>query len=218
MSLNAEFNNLYTTLAVADTSARRLPLSATDLAFLPGSLTAFIPAHGSDAVFRVAFNATYETKAVDSVGSEGMPFINLALPAFDESKSGKLPAGIAMTHKTHSADPAGFYAFVANRGSRNITVIDTKQGDIAGLPMDPVVVASADMPPEGELLDRLKGEVLFSTGLGRWSLNGQAWVACATCHWDSLSDQVTWFHIVDRANLRASMGPSIRRTISRAGS
>ena len=68
VSLNAEFNNLYTTLALPDTSARRLPLSATDLAFLPGSLTAFIPAHGSDAVYRVAFNATYETKAVDSVG------------------------------------------------------------------------------------------------------------------------------------------------------
>ena len=42
-----------------------------------------------------------------------------------------------MTDKTHSADPVGFYAFVANRGSRNITVIDTKKGDIAGLPMIP---------------------------------------------------------------------------------
>ena len=58
-----------------------------------------------------------------------------------------------------------------------------------------MVVASADMPPEGKQLDRLKGEVRSLPASGALVVNGQAWVACATCHWDSLSDQVTWFHI-----------------------
>src|SRR5678816_811354 len=32
-----------------------------------------------------------------------------------------------------------------------------------------------------------------STGTGRWSLKGQAWGACQTCHSDGLTDNVSWF-------------------------
>jgi hypothetical protein len=34
---------------------------------------------------------------------------------------------------------------------------------------------------------------LFGTGTGRWSLGGQGWGACQSCHSDGLSDNVTWY-------------------------
>ncbi|HKQ71501.1 MAG TPA: YncE family protein, partial [Polyangiaceae bacterium] len=195
VSLNAEFDKLYASLATPDTSERRLPLNATDMAFIPGTLTAYFAAHGADAVFRVAFNATYETKAVDAVGSQGVPFISLNRGTFDASKVGKLPIGIVMTHKSRSGDAAAQFAFVANDATRNVTVIDTKTGDIAGLPEQPTVAALTAMPTEPAKIAELEGKHLFSTGLGRWSLSGQGWAACSSCHWDALSDQVTWFHL-----------------------
>ena len=59
--------------------------------FLAGSLTAFIPAHGSDAVLSRRFQCDLQTKAVDSVGRKVCRFIDLPLPAFDESLGKLLP-------------------------------------------------------------------------------------------------------------------------------
>ncbi len=39
----------------------------------------------------------------------------------------------------------------------------------------------------------LAGKRFFNTGLGRWSLKGQAWGACQSCHTDGLTDNVTWY-------------------------
>jgi hypothetical protein len=39
----------------------------------------------------------------------------------------------------------------------------------------------------------LAGRRFFTTGLGRWSLDGAAWGSCVACHIDGLSDNVTWY-------------------------
>ena len=38
----------------------------------------------------------------------------------------------------------------------------------------------------------LTGKRFFNTGTGRWSLKGQGWSACQSCHVDGFSDNVTW--------------------------
>ena len=210
VSLNGEFEKLFIERNVPDNTARRFPLHAIDIGFYPGSLRAYLPANGADAVYRVDFNATYETKAVDSVGSETNPFISLDRGTFDTSKRGKLPVGIAVAHKA-KANTEFNYAFVMNDGTRNITAIDLATDEIAGtLPDQPAVTSFADMPTDAVEKARLEGRHMFETGTGRWSFRGQAWGACSTCHWEGLSDQVTWFH---RRGSRQS--PSIDQTINK---
>ncbi len=209
VSLNGEFEKLFIARNIPDTTERRFPLHAIDIGFVPGTLTAYLPANGADAVYRVDFNATYESKAVDTVGSEARPFISLDRGTFDAAKRGKLPVGIAVAHKA-KAQTANNVAFVMNDGSRNITVIDLATDEIAGLPGEPAVTSFAAMPTDSVEAARLEGRHLFETGLGRWSFRGQAWGACSTCHWEGLSDQVTWFH---RRGARQS--PSVDQTINK---
>src|SRR5260370_470917 len=38
-----------------------------------------------------------------------------------------------------------------------------------------------------------KGKAFSKTGLARWSVKGQAWGACQSCHSDGLTDNVTWY-------------------------
>ncbi len=47
--------------------------------------------------------------------------------------------------------------------------------------------------PTGAALSVQHGKEAFTTGLGRWSLNGAAWGSCAACHFDGLSGNVTWY-------------------------
>jgi hypothetical protein len=194
VALNGELNKVYEAKTVPDTSARRFPLHTADIAFVPGTLNAYIPAKGADAVFRVDFNATYETKAIDTIGFADRQFIPLDVGTLDAPKQGKLPTGIAMAHKAKVDSPSRF-AFVHNEATRNITVLDLKTDNIAGLPDQAAVVSTTPMPADAIGQAALEGKHLFGTGLGRWSLNGQAWGACETCHIDGLSDQVTWFHL-----------------------
>jgi hypothetical protein len=39
----------------------------------------------------------------------------------------------------------------------------------------------------------LRGKRFFNTGTARWSLRGQGWGACQSCHADGLTDNVTWY-------------------------
>src|SRR5262249_30231089 len=49
------------------------------------------------------------------------------------------------------------------------------------------------MPAKGSDEDHiLTGKKFFNTGTGRWSLKGQGWSACQSCHTDGLTDNVTW--------------------------
>ncbi|WP_146649357.1 YncE family protein [Labilithrix luteola] len=207
--LNSEFDKLYAAKGIPDTSERRFPLNPSDLAFVPGTLTAYMPAKGADAVFRVDFNATYETKAVDSVGSADRPFIQLDLGTLDAAKQGKLPIAIAIAHRAKVDSPSRF-GFVLNEATRNVSVLDLKTDSLAGLPDQAAVVSSSPMPTTTEDQAKLEGKRLFGTGLGRWSFQGQGWGACESCHVDGLSDQVTWFHLRG-----ARQTPSLDQTVNK---
>jgi mono/diheme cytochrome c family protein len=195
--LNGEFDKHFTANGIApDTSARRFPATATDIAFVPGTLISYIAAKGADAIYRVEFNATYETKAIDALGSAGRPFIPLDLGTLDATKQGKTPIAITVAHKAKVDSTTGRFAFVLNESTRNVTTLDLSKDDIAGLPDAPAVASATAMPAaNSDDEKRLDGRRLFNTGLGRWSFQGQAWGACESCHIDGLSDQVTWFHL-----------------------
>ena len=194
VALNHEFQTAFDAKAFADDSSRRMPLNPSDIAFLPGTLNGYIPAKGADAVFRVDFNETYATKAIDSVGSADKLFTPLDTGTFPADKQGRLPIAIAMAHKATATPRAGF-AFVLNDATRNVTILDMATDAIAGSTTAPAVTSTTAMPTDALVASRLEGRRLFGTGLGRWSLNAQAWGACETCHIDGLSDQVTWFHL-----------------------
>lgn len=192
--LNSEFDKAFIAAGVPDTTERRYPLHVWDIAFVPGTLIAYMPARGADAVYRVEFNATYESKALDSAGSPGRPFIALDPGSVDATQQGKLPVAVTIAHRS-TVDAADRFAFVLNESTRNVTVLDLAKDDIAGLPGRAVVAAAAPQPADAAEKARLEGKRLFATGVGRWSRNGQAWLSCETCHVDGLSDQVTWFHL-----------------------
>ena len=194
VALNHEFQTAFDAKAVADDSSRRMPLNPADIVFLPGTLNGYIPAKGADAVFRVDFNETYATKAIDGVGSADKLFTALDTGTFPADKQGRLPIAMTMAHKATATPRAGF-AFVLNDATRNVSVIDMATDSVAGTTAAPAVTSTTPMPTDATAAARLEGRRLFGTGLGRWSLNAQAWGACESCHIDGLSDQVTWFHL-----------------------
>jgi mono/diheme cytochrome c family protein len=190
VNLAKEFSTYFDGLAMPDDGSRRFPLTTTDIGFVPGTVTGYVVSKGSDALFRVDFNATYEATSIDAVGHAKAPFIPLAPAGIDSSLLGRSPSGIAVAFKLH-ADQR--FAFVNNEITRNVSVVDLQAQDLADRTEGTPVVASSSAPPtDAAALARLEGERLFSTGLGRWSLKGQAWASCESCHIDGLSDNVTW--------------------------
>ncbi|HVH47723.1 MAG TPA: hypothetical protein VM925_35550, partial [Labilithrix sp.] len=106
-------------------------------------------------------------------------------------KSGQNPIGIAMPNQeAHKR-----FAFVVNDVSRNISVVDFNTQAVAGdKPENAVVARAANLPVESSTEDKIrKGKRFFNTATGRWSLKGQGWNGCQSCHMDGLSDNVTWF-------------------------
>lgn len=78
--------------------------------------------------------------------------------------------------------------------TRNLTLVDLNTQAVAGGAATPVTVATAPTPAAGTPEDaRLRGKRFFNTGLARWSLKGQGWGACQSCHVDGLTDNVTWY-------------------------
>ncbi|MBX3229667.1 MAG: hypothetical protein KIT84_04970 [Labilithrix sp.] len=194
VNLAREFETSFDARNVPNDGNRRMPLTAMDVGFVPGTVTAYFPAKGADAVFRVDFNATYEASTIDGVGDPKAPFINLTPAGVDASRIGRLPTGIAVAFKTHTEGSTKRFAFVNGENTRNVAVLDLEAQDLAGRSEGtPNVVSSSDLPTDPVAKTRLEGERLFATGLGRWSLRGQAWAACESCHVDALSDNVTWF-------------------------
>ena len=192
VNLPLEFETYYGTLGTPDDANRRLPLNPFDIGFVPGTVTAYLPSSGTDAVFRVDFDATYAAQTIQSVGNAKAPFINLAPAGVDPSYVGRVPTGIAVAHKVRTDGTQTRYAFVANFATRNLSVIDLENQEVAGLSAGtPVAAASASMPDDPAAADVLEGKRMFFTGLGRWSVKGQGYMACVNCHGDGLSDNVT---------------------------
>lgn len=193
VNLMKEFSTYYEGLGTPDDANRRLPLNPLDVGFVPGTVTAYFPSSGTDAVFRVNFDATYAAATIESVGDPKRPFINLSPAGVDPSRLGQVPSGIAVAHKTHTEGSPTRFAFVANWATRNVSVVDLEKQELAGLSDGtPVTVASAELPTDGAGKAVLEGKRLFTTGLGRWSYKGQGALACISCHADGLSDNVSW--------------------------
>ena len=186
-NLNKRFNDRYvaaTAPAVPNDASRRLPLLANDLSFVPGTQIGYISANGTNAAFRAEFAAD---GSITKVGSDtplkhfidltnGQPQ-SLANPAH-----GLLPTGLVAGTKSH--------LFVANDVSRNVSVVSLAAQTLAGGATPLVVESSAKAISDTPVL---KGRLFFNTGLGRWSLRGQGWGACQSCHVDGLTDNVTWY-------------------------
>ncbi len=175
VTLTRAWQNLYDTASTPDDPTRRMPLLPSDILFVPTSRIAYITAYGADATFRLLFR---DDGTVQEVGSTMAPFINLAptgtVPA------GRLPVGLAV-------NSARSHLFVVNSNTRNVSTVQlSTQSAVAA-------VASADAPAAGAETARNNGQRFFVTGLGRWSLRGQAWNSCESCHPDGLTDNVTWF-------------------------
>ncbi len=178
--LNQRLQQQYTTRAVADDGSRRMPLIMNDIQFVTGTSVAYVSAYGADAVFRVRF-ATDGT--VGEIGTAASNFINLAsLPG---ANAGRLPVGLALAS---SAAHAANRALAVNENSRNISIINLGE-------QNAVNAAATDTAPTAGTPEAAvnNGRRFFVTGLGRWSLKGQGWNSCESCHPDGLSDNVTWF-------------------------
>lgn len=185
VSLNARFAALY---AERDTAVakQRFPLFASDIAFVPGTTVGYVSANGSDAVFR--FTVSASTGELAEVGGSTSLFVDLTPAGIAADKAGKNPIGLALGH-THKK-----VALVANDVSRNASVLDFDSQSLAGGVAAPRVLATAALPAAGSDDERiLRGKRFFGTGVGRWSLRGQGWGACQSCHADGLTDNVTWY-------------------------
>jgi cytochrome c peroxidase len=83
---------------------------------------------------------------------------------------------------------------VTNDITRNLTTLDFNTQAVAGGVKTPSVTRTAALPEKDSDEDHvLIGKDLFNTGRARWSLNGEGWGACQSCHSDGLTDNVTWF-------------------------
>lgn len=175
-NLNARFDAFFKANNVA---TKRFPLFATDLLFVPGTGVGYVVGAAIDAVFRVVYDA--ETGMLKDVGSTTSPFINL----FPTSKG---PVGIAIG----SADRK--LALVVSTTTRNVVALDFNTQALALAADKPINVSISPLPPKDSDEEHiLIGKDLFNTGRARWSLFGEGWGSCQSCHSDGLSDNVTWF-------------------------
>ncbi len=188
VSLAQQFDVFYGANAFVDDGTRRVPLVANDLAFDAETGDAWITANGVDAAFRVVLDDT--DGAVTEVG-DGVtrPFLDLSDVALDAGDRAVGPIGVAAANE-------GSFSFVASDITRNVTAIDTTEAasEIAGLADDDArVIASADLPVDADDLAANNGKRAFNTGLDGLSLANQGWGACQVCHFEGLSDNITWY-------------------------
>lgn len=186
-NLTKNFTAQYGAKMTPDDKARRFPHVPNDIGFLPGSGVAYLAANGADAVFRVVYDQAAGT--VMAVGNQMAPdFINLTPAELKGTpEQGQNPIGIAVAN----AQP---FAFVNNDVTRNVSALDFAKQIVAGSDADDArVVPSSPMPMDPAEQSAARGKHFFNTGLGRWSLNGQAWGSCQACHVDGLTDNVTWY-------------------------
>jgi YVTN family beta-propeller protein len=178
--LTREFEKMFVARGLLDDASRRIPLIPNDIMFAAGTTVGYISGYGSDAVYRIAYKPD---GTLDQVGAMSQPYIDLK-PAGGKVAPGELPVGIASANAGASRVS---FAVSINESTRNLSVLSF------GI-QSTVAAVSATDPPAGQSdIDRNKGRKFFVTGLGRWSLNGQGWNSCESCHPDGMTDNVTWF-------------------------
>jgi YVTN family beta-propeller protein len=176
--LTKDFQALYETGMVADDATRRMPLITNDIAFAGGTNVAYLTAYGSNAVFRVAYKPD---GTLDRVGAASANFINLSPGGM--IANGELPVGIAVTNAGAATSP---FAVVVNESSRNLSVVSLATQAVSSAVESHAAATGTD-------LEEARGKKFFVTGTGRWSLKGQSWNSCESCHPDGLTDNVTWY-------------------------
>jgi DNA-binding beta-propeller fold protein YncE len=182
--LDVDFLHAYERDGVMDDASRRMPLLLSDIAFEPGTDTAYLTAYGADALFRVEYGSdgSFVRVGAPARTSTGTPtyFIDLNTKGTVGRKVAHLPRGLAISR-------AGHRALVINDTSRNISIVDLdNQALITNIDL-PMATASGLEASVNE------GRHSFVTGLDRWSYRGQAWSSCEACHPNGYSDNVTWF-------------------------
>src|SRR6185369_1422362 len=98
--------------------------------------------------------------------------------------------------------------------AQRLTILDPQSGETSTVPTAPQTPhAQATLgSPEN------MGRAHFATGLNVWSLGGQAWSSCESCHPGGLSDGVTWFfargprRTLSTANTYDKVSPASART------
>jgi hypothetical protein len=186
VSLNAAFVSYYAGANVPDDATRRLPLFASDIAFVRNSSVGYVSANGADAAFRIVFDANLGT--LKQVGSSTSNFIDLNPAGIAAASAGLNPIGFATSNTGKKV------ALTASEVTRVASVIDLNAQAIAGGAASPSVAQLTATPPSGsDDATILAGKRFFNTGVGRWSLKGQGWGACQSCHADGLTDNVTWY-------------------------
>lgn len=171
VTLTEAFQDLYDTRGRADDATRRFPLLPNAMAFAPNTHVLYVAGYGSDALFRVRYNANH---TLNEVGSSLADFINVG----GFSTSGKLPIGVAIDAANH--------ALVLNENTRNLSFANLGTQSVVN------AIPSASPVAPDEVVENT-GRRFFVTGLARWSLNGQGWNSCEGCHPNGLTDNVTWF-------------------------
>ncbi len=186
--LNAETGAGSTTLldakfdALQNNFPKRMPLLPTDIDFINNF--AYVTGFGTDAVFRMQVNAG----AIGTAGSANNNFINLRKPMNDalirmpDRPRDRAHAGVRRSSRTTARATSPRSTSTRRRSPA------TRRGDFR-------IAQSAGLPARRHPKDDkvLKGKRFFNTGLGRWSLRGEGWGACAACHVDGLTDNVTWY-------------------------
>ena len=207
--LTREWVKKYDELKTPDDASRRLPLIPNDIMFATGKTVAYVTGYGTDAIFRIIYKAD---GTLERVGADSQMFIDLK-PAGGTIAAGELPIGVASANADANKVP---FALAVNDNSRNLSVLGfSTQAVLAAVP--------ATDAPTGKDAAINKGRKFFVTGLGRWSLQGQGWNSCESCHPDGMTDNVTWFFARgprQTTSLDASYDPtdpSVRRVFNWTG-
>jgi hypothetical protein len=174
--LTTVLQNLYA--QDGETARVRMPLIPNDIAFRArpsGGRSAYVLSLGSDTFFRLDY-------AIDGlltgIGSKQHRFV---APLPDAGYA----VGLATTQRTDPAfalaysDVAQQLSVVDLTTETRVATIDTTEGD-----QNAAAIKSSAAN---------KGKGLFASGLGIWSLDGQGWSSCETCHPGGGSDNVVWY-------------------------
>jgi hypothetical protein len=153
----------------------RMPLIPNDIAFRAsrdGQSSAYVVALGADALFRL----DYADDGALSIGDEHHRFAPLPENGY--------AVGVATSRRS---DPA--FSLVYSEVAQQATIVDGGNQRVASFATtegDPIAAAVRKS-------DANAGKGVFASGRGVWSLYGQAWSSCESCHPGGGSDNVVWY-------------------------
>ena len=162
-----------------------------DMDFVADKNVGYVLSRGADVMQRVVYDDTLPNEADHiKVGSTINGQIDLLIAAPGGGGVCQTPTGLVVAH-------AAARAYVNCWVSKSLGIVDFSTMELAK--------AIPSSEPVAEDAAANLGRRFFFTARGRWSKD--AWSACASCHPDGLSDNVTW-----------SFGTGPRQTVPMDGS